>query len=98
MKIRFLTMTLLALGGIVSLGHAQKPQDQPLVQCIGDSITFGVGTSDRRTAGYPVQLRELLKNVASVKINGANGTTWGYWAKLSEERWKPIADTQPSLW
>ena len=93
----FIMIQILALVGSASLGLAQETKPKPLVQCIGDSITFGVGTSDRRKAGYPVQLRGLLNDKATVKVNGANGTTWGYWSNLSEERWKPIADTQPKF-
>jgi len=42
--------------------------------CIGDSITFGVGSSDPKSKSYPSQLQQLLKST-SVRNFGAPGAT-----------------------
>jgi acyl-CoA thioesterase I len=74
---------------------ADKVVGKPVIACIGDSITFGVGAGDRVRLSYPSQLREMLGDRFAVKNYGANGTTYAYWAQLPEERLKAIADANP---
>jgi acyl-CoA thioesterase I len=74
---------------------AEAEAGKPVIACIGDSITFGVGAGDRVRLSYPSQLREMLGDRFAVKNFGANGTTYVYWAQLPEERLKVIADANP---
>lgn len=43
--------------------------------CVGDSITFGVGTKDRHTESYPAQLASLLGPKWDVRNFGNSGST-----------------------
>jgi acyl-CoA thioesterase I len=45
------------------------------VSCVGDSITFGAGISNRKQNSYPVQLGKLLGDKFDVKNFGVNGAT-----------------------
>lgn len=40
------------------------------IACVGDSLTYGVGASDRMTKGYPAQLQSLLGDRYEVKNFG----------------------------
>ena len=37
------------------------PAEARLVACVGDSITYGAGISDRTNNSYPAQLRRILQ-------------------------------------
>jgi len=51
-------------------------QRQPIrVACIGDSITFGAGISDRNTQSYPAVLGHWLGEKYQVQNFGVSGTT-----------------------
>lgn len=45
------------------------------VTCVGDSITFGAGTSNATTESYPAQLQGLLGTTYSVENDGHSGAT-----------------------
>ena len=45
------------------------------VACIGDSITYGVGTDDRETESYPSRLQQLLGDGYEVGNFGKSGAT-----------------------
>jgi acyl-CoA thioesterase-1 len=49
-----------------------------LVACVGDSITYGAGITDRVNLGYPAQLQRLLRQYDrswEVRNFGVSGTT-----------------------
>lgn len=50
-------------------------QQRIKVACIGNSITYGTGLSDRATQSYPVQLQALLGERYEVKNFGKPGAT-----------------------
>ncbi|WP_034040496.1 GDSL-type esterase/lipase family protein [Wocania ichthyoenteri] len=53
-----------------------KPETQPLkIACIGDSITYGAGVSNRENNAYPKQLQAMLGEDYQVKNFGVNGNT-----------------------
>ncbi|MGI6270181.1 MAG: GDSL-type esterase/lipase family protein [Candidatus Howiella sp.] len=45
------------------------------VACVGDSITYGSGATDRSTTAYPAQLQSLLGDSYDVRNFGLGGTT-----------------------
>src|SRR4051812_33998320 len=45
------------------------------VACVGDSITFGVGTADPKTQSYPTQLAALLGDGYEIGNFGVSGAT-----------------------
>ena len=69
------------------LGHIQAQTD---VVCIGNSITLGVGLSDRINECYPSQLGVLLGGDFDVENRGEGGAT------LLKNTWKPYIGT--STW
>lgn len=60
------------LGGLVGQAAAQAPIR---LACVGDSITFGAGVSDRTTKTYPILLGQWLGAKYEVKNFGASGST-----------------------
>ncbi len=55
MKARGLILAILAVCGSAAVAQAK------LVACVGDSITYGSGISNRLTDGYPAQLQRILR-------------------------------------
>jgi acyl-CoA thioesterase I len=49
--------------------------DKIRIACVGDSITFGVGTADPKTQSYPMQLAALLGDRYEVGNFGVSGAT-----------------------
>ena len=47
------------------------------VACVGDSITMGIGSANRLTDSYPIQLGQLLGDKYAVCNYGCGGTTMG---------------------
>ena len=45
------------------------------VACVGDSITYGFGISDRERDSYPAQLQRDLGEAWQVRNFGSNGAT-----------------------
>ena len=45
------------------------------VACVGNSITYGVGTTNRETDSYPAQLQQMLGNAYVVGNFGKSGAT-----------------------
>ena len=54
---------------------AADPADPLVVACVGDSITYGHGASDRGTKSYPAQLQSLLGDGWKVLNFGHNART-----------------------
>lgn len=55
-----------------SLSHADSPTK---VACIGNSITYGIGTENPQAESYPVQLQQLLGSGYLVGNFGKSGAT-----------------------
>ena len=67
------TTRLLSLCAALSAGAAFG---EPLVvACVGDSITYGHGASDRGAKSYPAQLQALLGDGWNVRNFGHNART-----------------------
>jgi lysophospholipase L1-like esterase len=71
---------------------------QVKIACIGDSITYGSGLSDRETQSYPAVLGSLLGDDFEVRNYGVSGTTmlrqgdYPYWnasAFTDSTDWNP---------
>lgn len=54
---------------------ALSAQQRMKVACVGNSITYGTGLSDRATQSYPVQLQRLLGDRYEVENFGKPGAT-----------------------
>ena len=50
-------------------------QQRIKVACVGNSITYGTGLSDRATQSYPVKLQKLLGERYEVENFGKPGAT-----------------------
>ena len=72
MKIRTKIILLLILTFISSTLHADK---FIRIACVGDSITYGAGITDRETNSYPAQLQVLLGNTYKVGNFGVSART-----------------------
>ena len=70
MRKLFLSLSLLFL--IAAAASGSKPVR---VACIGDSITYGYGLSDRENECYPSQLQKMLGSGWMVGNFGKNGAT-----------------------
>ena len=62
MLTHFLLLTLLMAAMLVPLAHSKGNgrSSRLEVACVGDSITFGSGASNRNTTAYPAVLQRLL--------------------------------------
>jgi len=54
-KISIVLVLVLFIGLIPGVANAK------LVACVGDSITYGTGISNRNDNSYPVQLADILR-------------------------------------
>ncbi len=76
---RFLTVTVGVLGCASWLGTGRAAgapaADTVRVACVGDSITFGSGISDRDRDSYPAVLQRLLGTQWDVRNFGVSGAT-----------------------
>ena len=62
--------------GIVSMGWPGGAWASPIrLACVGDSITWGFGISNRMENSYPAQLAAMLGTNWEVRNFGVNGTT-----------------------
>jgi acyl-CoA thioesterase-1 len=71
-KILFALVMTLASSRIISVANAK------LVACVGDSITYGSGISDRQNDSYPAQLSRMLQKFDSqwqAQNYGVSGAT-----------------------
>ncbi|GAB3647095.1 GDSL-type esterase/lipase family protein [Echinicola sediminis] len=65
-----------ALWLILTLSWGQTIAQQPIrVACIGNSVTYGAGISDREKYSYPSQLQLLLGETYEVRNFGHSGAT-----------------------
>src|SRR3954466_10603870 len=63
---------------IVALGTCWRARDDRVrVACVGDSITFGYGVSDREQNCYPSALQRLLGDGYHVRNFGVSGAAVG---------------------
>src|SRR4030042_1584268 len=72
MKAGVLSFVAMILCGFVATAHAR------LIACVGDSITYGSGISDRLNDSYPAQLQRMLRQYDpawEVQNFGARGAT-----------------------
>ena len=71
------TSRLIPLCAALAAGAALagEPADPLVVACVGDSITYGHGASDRGTKSYPAQLQALLGDGWKVLNFGHNART-----------------------
>jgi acyl-CoA thioesterase-1 len=72
MKAGSWVLVALVVGGLAGTAAAK------LVACVGDSITYGAGITDRLNYGYPAQLQRLLRQYDrswEVRNFGVSGTT-----------------------
>lgn len=63
----------------------RPPDGRPIrIACVGDSITEGVGASDKAKTSYPARLQEILGDGYTVGNFGHGGTTVTSYPKFSE--------------
>ncbi|SIS96075.1 GDSL-type esterase/lipase family protein [Belliella pelovolcani] len=67
----FLILSLAVISLKMNPAFAQKTK----VACIGDSVTFGYGISERDSLSYPSQLQRMLGDAYEVGNFGHNGAT-----------------------
>lgn len=65
---------ILAVAAFASGPHG-RADEAIRVACVGDSITFGVGTDNRKTESYPARLQSLLGDQWVVRNYGVSGRT-----------------------
>lgn len=72
-----LTLGVLAYNGYLGVYHPlQTPKEgQVRVACVGDSVTYGFGVSNRSKNCYPAALQELLGDGYCVNNYGYSGRT-----------------------
>ncbi|MGE3637200.1 MAG: GDSL-type esterase/lipase family protein [Pirellulales bacterium] len=70
----FVAVGLVIQPGMTSTGKAAEPA-RIRVACIGDSITYGFGFTDRERDSYPSKLARLLGKEYDVRNFGVNGAT-----------------------
>lgn len=77
MSMRVHTGLAAALLGCFLFGRIARSQadDTRRVACVGDSITYGSGTTNRRVNSYPAQLGKLLGTSWQVGNFGVGGAT-----------------------
>ena len=68
---RSLTLPIIAAMSLASATASAASH----VTCVGDSITFGVGTANPPTTGYPAKLQALLGASFDVQNEGHSGAT-----------------------
>lgn len=65
------------------------------VACVGNSVTYGAGLTDRETTAYPAQLQMLLGDAYEVKNFGKSGATLltkGHRPYIKEKEYKEALD------
>ena len=70
------------------------------VACIGNSVTFGFGLSDRERDSYPSQLQKILGSNFVVGNFGVNGTTLlskGHRPYIQSEAYRKAIDFKPDI-
>jgi Lysophospholipase L1 and related esterases len=70
-----LLIALLVAGTFSSAFAAGESNKVIRVACLGDSITFGAGVTNRSQNAYPAQLARILGENWEVKNHGVSGTT-----------------------
>ena len=73
-KIRVISLFFLAFA---ALSVSAKGKESPVqrVACVGNSVTYGYGLSDREHTAYPVVLQQLLGEGFDVRNFGHSGAT-----------------------
>lgn len=74
-KLLCFTLTSFILFSILVSTNATHAATPIKVACIGDSITYGAGSSDRTTKAYPAVLQTLLGANYEVRNFGVSGST-----------------------
>ena len=75
--IGYFFLLLLSIGFLTScIIEKENKGDKPIkIACIGNSITYGSGISNREKNAYPMQLQNLLGDKYQVKNFGVSGNT-----------------------
>jgi lysophospholipase L1-like esterase len=74
----FLLACACAIGCATNHNTASAPKAPPTTQrvaCVGDSITYGAGITDRDHQSYPAQLQQVLGDHYEVRNFGNSGAT-----------------------
>ena len=66
---------ILILSVCLSFCWMLSAQKQIRVACVGNSITYGIGLSDRLVQSYPAQLQKILGDRYEVRNFGSSGAT-----------------------
>lgn len=66
---------ILILSVCLSFCWMLSAQKKIKVACVGNSITYGIGLSDRLVQSYPAQLQKILGDRYEVKNFGSSGAT-----------------------
>lgn len=75
-------------------------QQRIKVACVGNSITYGTGLSDRLVQSYPVQLQKMLGTRYEVGNFGKPGATLlnqGHRPYIRQEEYQKALDLQETL-
>ncbi|GAA6258023.1 hypothetical protein F070042J6_38750 [Bacteroides sp. f07] len=70
-------------------------QKQIKVACVGNSITYGIGLSDRLVQSYPAQLQKILGDRYEVRNFGSSGATLlnqGHRPYTRQEEYRKVLD------
>lgn len=70
------------------------------VACIGNSITYGAGISNREKNSYPAQLQAYLGagyDVRNFGVNGCTALSKGDYPYLATKEYEAISDYQPTI-
>jgi lysophospholipase L1-like esterase len=99
--ILFVIICVTPIFGLFAQSAGKSDQSSPIkVACIGNSITYGSGISDRPRDSYPSQLARMLGEKWIVRNFGVSGRTmlkkgdFPYW---KEEAWAEVKAFQPEV-
>jgi len=69
----FLLIAFLLSGSVVGFSQTVAPKIR--IACVGNSVTYGYGLTNRETESYPAQLQKLLGSTYDVGNFGLSGAT-----------------------
>ncbi len=91
-------LIILSISLILSSVMVAKPKVK--VACVGNSITYGYGLSDREHEAYPVRLQQLLGDKYEVRNFGHSGCTLlrhGHHPYVSEPEYRAALDFKADI-
>lgn len=99
--LRILLVACFLLPGFLFAGVPTPTNAQPQrVACVGNSVTYGYGLSDREKDCYPAQLQRLLGpdyQVANFGLNGATLLAKGHRPYILSENYKKVLDYKADI-